>query len=52
MNVRYPMGVLHSFSIKNNFYDKMNLRLKYFIRPRLLHEGGPRLVENQSIYLP
>ena len=24
------MGVLHSFSIKNIFYDKMNLRLFYF----------------------
>ena len=22
MNVRHPMGVLHSFSIKNIFYDK------------------------------
>ena len=27
---RYPMGVLHSFSIKNTFYDKMDLRLFYF----------------------
>ena len=25
-----PMGVLHSFSIKNIFYDKMDLRLFYF----------------------
>ena len=24
------MGVLHSFSIKNIFYDKMDLRLFYF----------------------
>ena len=23
MNVRHPMGILHSFSIKNIFYDKM-----------------------------
>ena len=30
MNVRHPMGVLHSFSIKNIFYDKMDLRLFYF----------------------
>ena len=30
MNVSHPMGVLHSFSIKNIFYDKMNLRLFYF----------------------
>ena len=29
MNVRYPMGVLHSFSIKNIFFDKMDLRLFY-----------------------
>ena len=27
---KYPMGVLHSFSIKNIFYDKMDLRLFYF----------------------
>ena len=30
MNVRHPMGVLHSFSIKNIFYDKMDLMLFYF----------------------
>ena len=24
-----PMGVLHTFSVKNTFYDKMDLRL-YF----------------------
>ena len=30
MNARHPMGVLHSFSIKNIFYDKSNLRLFYF----------------------
>ena len=30
MNVRHPMGVLHSFSIKNIFYDKMDVRLFYF----------------------
>ena len=30
MNVRHPMGALHSFSIKNIFYDKMDLRLFYF----------------------
>ena len=30
MNVRHPMGVLHSFSIKNIFCDKMDLRLFYF----------------------
>ena len=30
MNVRRPMGVLHSFSIKNIFYDKIDLRLFYF----------------------
>ena len=29
MNVRDP-GVLPSFSIKNIFYDKMDLRLFYF----------------------
>ena len=30
MNVRHPMGVLHSFSIKNIFYDTMDLGLFYF----------------------
>ena len=30
MNVRNPMGVLHSFSIKNNFYDKTDLTFFYF----------------------
>ena len=30
MSIRHPMGVLHSFSIKNIFYDTMNLRLFYF----------------------
>ena len=30
MNLRYPYGVLHSFSIKNILYDKMSLRLFYF----------------------
>ena len=29
MNVRHPMVVLHSFSIKNIFYDKMDLSLFY-----------------------
>ena len=30
MNERHPMGILHSFSLKNIFYDKMDLRLFYF----------------------
>ena len=30
MNVRHPMGVLHSFSIKNIFYDEMDFRLFCF----------------------
>ena len=30
MNVKDPMGVLHSFSIKNIFYNKMDLRFFYF----------------------
>ena len=30
MNLKHPMGVLHSFSIKNVFYGKMDLRLFYF----------------------
>ena len=30
MNVTHPMVVLHSFSIKNIFYEKMDLSLFYF----------------------
>ena len=30
MNVRHPMGVLHSFSNKNVFYDKMDSGIFYF----------------------
>ena len=29
MNVRHPMGVLHSFSIKKIFHDKIKVRLFY-----------------------
>ena len=29
INLRHPMGVLHLFSIKNIFYDKMDLRLLF-----------------------
>ena len=30
MNVRHATGVLHLFSNKNNFHDKMDLRLFHF----------------------
>ena len=30
MNVRHPIDFLYSFSIKNIFYNKMDLRLFYF----------------------
>ena len=30
MNVKHPMGALPSFSIKNIFYDEMDLSLFYF----------------------
>ena len=30
MNVRHPQSVLHSFSIKNIFYDETDFRLFYF----------------------
>ena len=30
MNVIHSMGVLHSFSVKNIFYDKMDFMLFYF----------------------
>ena len=31
MNVRHSLVVFHSFSVKNIFYDKMDLRLFYFL---------------------
>ena len=31
MNVRHPTGVLHSFSIKNIIYDKMDLTAFLFL---------------------
>ena len=43
MNVRHLMCVLHSFSIKNIFYDKMDLRLFYFDVAKWVH-----LEENSS----
>ena len=30
MKLRHPMDVLNSISIKNTFYDKIDLRLFYF----------------------
>ena len=30
MNARHPYSVLHSFSIKNILYDKMDVKLFYF----------------------
>ena len=41
MNIRHPMGLVHSFSIKNIFYDKIDSKLFYFhvmnrIRTQLL----------------
>ena len=43
MNVRHTMGVLHSFSIKNIFYDKMDLRLFCYHLPICLPAKGPRI---------
>ena len=37
MTVRHPIGVLHSFSIKNTFYDKMDVRLFYFDEANYAH---------------
>ena len=38
------MGVLHSFSIKNIFYDKMDLRLFYFDEAKSeIYEADPNL---------
>ena len=40
MNVRYPYGVLHPFSIKNIFYDKMNLKAFLFSCDDLINFYG------------
>ena len=41
MNVRHPIGVVHSFSIKKILYDKMGLRLFYFRVTKSLHKNYP-----------
>ena len=54
MNFRHPEGVLHSFSIKNIFYYKMDLRLFYFYvttsyifrRESFILKGLPTLQSN------
>ena len=46
MNTRHPYGVLHSFSNKNIFNNKMELRLFYFhatIVLRILPAVGPSI---------
>ena len=40
MKVRNPYSVLHSFSVKNIFYDKMDLRLFYFDVVKWKHLQG------------
>ena len=42
------MGVLHSFSIKNIFYDKMDLRLYYFMWQFVKKLRGAYITINQS----
>ena len=42
MNVRHTMGVLHSFSIKNIFYDKIELRLFHFRKTICMSETYAR----------
>ena len=48
MNVRHPMGVLHSFSIENIFYDKMDLRLSY-IRVTMCNMRLSRFYEKTNL---
>ena len=40
MNGRQPMGVLRSFSIKNIFYDKMDLRFLDINCTKVLQMGN------------
>ena len=42
MNARHTMGVLHSFSIKNIFYDKIDLRLFQFRKTICMSETYAR----------
>ena len=53
MNVRHPTGVLHSISIKNIVYNKMDLSLSYFdvvifreFSPVYLHDAFDFSVRN------
>ena len=52
MNLRHPIGVLHSFSIKNIFYDKMDLKLFLFSCEDLKTTGYLFLIgkENEQWY--
>ena len=48
MNVRHPNDVLHSISIKNIFYDKMDVRLLYFYETIYLLKHLPPLLACRS----
>ena len=46
MNVRHPMGFLHSFSIKNIFYDKMDVRLfNFHVTIHILHKKNEKKIK-------
>ena len=47
MNVRHPMDVLHSFSIKSIFYDKMDLILFCF---EVTIYGKPKKVVKNTVF--
>ena len=47
MNVRHPMDVLHSFSIKSIFYDKMDLILFCF---EVAIYGKPKKVVKNTVF--
>ena len=41
MNVRHPLSVLYSFSIKNIFNDKMDLGLYFHVTKGILKKRPP-----------
>ena len=51
MNVRHSVGVLHSFSIKNIFYDEMVLSAFYFRAIIYLFKATIKTVEKGAKYV-
>ena len=50
LNIEISLGVLHSFSIKNIFYDKMYLRLFYFYVTIYFVKCIPEKLQIQALF--